>query len=68
MLQFSYSVVEQFIKSEHNKHLRLGQEFHQYMELEKITGSDKYFCDKLYYVPSDTEARRMIYERTDYTQ
>lgn len=39
-----YDEIEQFP----NNNLRIGQRFHQYMKLEKITGLDKPICDKIY--------------------
>lgn len=65
MLTFSKSEVEKFIHR--NKALRYGQAFHAYFKLEKITGADKAFCDKLYNA-SDDVAKAMIASRIDRTQ
>lgn len=48
--------------------LRLGQAFHQYFKLEKITDQEnKIFCDRLYESSGD-EANKMIESITDYDQ
>lgn len=66
MLMFSASEVARFHHT--NPDLRLGQAFHQYFNLEKITNpDDKAFCDKLYQCDGD-EAKAMIAERTDHSQ
>lgn len=48
-----------------NKALRYGQAFHQFMKLEKVTGQDKSFCDRLYQADEE-KAKAMIASRTDY--
>lgn len=48
-----------------NKALRYGQAFHQFMKLEKVTGQDKDFCDRLYQANED-KAKAMIASRTDH--
>ena len=65
MLKFSKSEVGKFVHR--NKALRWGQAFHQYFKLEKVTGQDKYFCDKLYNADEAT-AKAMVASRTDHTQ
>lgn len=65
MLMFSKSEVEKF--RHNNKALRWGQAFHGYFKLERVTGQDKYFCDKLYNASEDV-AKAMVASRTDRTQ
>lgn len=62
VLTFPLSRVKKFKHA--NKALRWGQAFHQFMKLDKITGSDKSFCDKLYTAPDDV-AMSMVRSRTD---
>jgi hypothetical protein len=46
--------------------LRLGQHFHQFMQLEKVQMPvNKEFCDRLYEA-THTAAGRMIVQRTDW--
>lgn len=59
---FSKSLVDGF--KHHNKALRYGQAFHQYAKLEKVVGSEKVFCDRLY-VADDKTAKQMIASRLD---
>ena len=66
MLTFSATVVSQFKHS--NPHLRYGQAFHSYMKLDRVTGADLDFCDKLYQEPNEELAKAMIFSRTDLTQ
>lgn len=66
MLMFSQTVIESFRKK--NPALRYGQEFHQFMQLDKIENpADKEFCDRLYEADGE-KAIAMIRERTDRTQ
>lgn len=65
-IRFSKSEVDRFTHT--NPHLRYGQAFHQYMKLEKVTGSDKQFCDQLYNEPDEHAAKKMIESRIDYSQ
>lgn len=65
-IRFSKSEVDRFTHT--NPHLRYGQAFHQYMKLEKVTGSDKQFCDRLYNESDENVAKKMIESRTDHTQ
>lgn len=65
MITFSKTEVDKFFHK--NKHLRYGQEFYHYFKLEKITGEDKPFCDKLY-VAEDNDAKSMIASRIDHSQ
>jgi hypothetical protein len=60
-MMFPLSRVQAFRKI--HPELRYGQEFHQYMGLEKCE-QDRDFCDRLYNV-SDDVARKMIDSRTD---
>lgn len=43
-----------------NKFLRWGQAFHQYLCLEKITSSDRLWCDKLYNEADNEKAKAMV--------
>lgn len=65
MLMFSKSEVGKFVHR--NKALRWGQAFHHHFKLEKVTGQDKYFCDKLYNADEAT-AKAMVASRTDHSQ
>ena len=66
MLMFSQTVVESFRKK--NPDLRYGQEFHQFMQLDKIENpADKEFCDRLYEADGE-KAISMIRERRDVSQ
>jgi hypothetical protein len=56
-----------FIQDFKYKDLRMGQAFHQHFKLEKITGDDKFWCDKLYEADGD-KAKKMIEQITDYQQ
>jgi hypothetical protein len=62
MLMFPKTRVDAFRHT--NKALRYGQAFHQYMRLDKITGLDKAFCDRLYQADGE-KAKAMIASRTD---
>ena len=66
MMKFSKSLVEKF--RHNNKHVRYGQAIHQFLKLEKVTGPEKGFCDKLYNEPDEAKARDMVRSRTDPTQ
>lgn len=66
MMQISKTTFEKF--KHNNKHLRYGQAIHQFLKLEKITGAEKGFCDKLYYEPDDAKAKAMILSRVAYDQ
>ena len=66
MLLFSQTVIEGFRKK--NPNLRYGQEFHQFMQLDKIENpADKEFCDRLYEADGE-KAIAMINERMDRSQ
>ena len=65
MLMFSKSEVDRF--RHNNKALRWGQAFYNHFKLEKVTGQDKYFCDKLYNA-DETTAKAMVASRTDHSQ
>lgn len=62
-----HSKYVEFIKSDMymNKDLRTGQAFHNFMQLEKITGPSKRWCDDLW-AASDSIATRMILNCIDY--
>ena len=73
-LSLSQTLVQGFIEAWANnaiqgqKHLRVGQAFHQHFSLEKITNTDtKVFCDRLYEADGD-KAWKMIESITDYAQ
>lgn len=66
-LVFSKSQVETF-RHNNNKSLRWGQAFHQHFKLEKVTGLDKGFCDRLYNEPNDQRAKALVQGRTDNSQ
>lgn len=61
MLTFSQSMVNSFRRS--NPHLRWGQEFYDFMKLDK-TNTDREFCDKLYNEADDERAKNMVALRT----
>ena len=63
MLTFPWSRVSQFKKV--HRELRYGQEFHQFMELNKCE-QDREFCDKLYNEVSFIDAIKMIESRIDW--
>jgi len=66
MIFFSQTVVDTFRKQ--NPDLRYGQEFHQFMQLDKIENpADKEFCDRLYEADGE-KAIAMIRERIDHAQ
>ena len=68
MLTFSKTEVQHFFKQAHDKALRLGQAFHQYFQLEKVTScEDKLYCDRLY-EKDGSDAVTMIMTRVDCTQ
>jgi hypothetical protein len=63
MIMFAATKVALFIHT--NKALRYGQEFHQYMKLEKVSNPlDKAYCDRIYYA-EDSLAKGLIQSRTD---
>lgn len=71
-LTFSKSTVFEFNSvfknSDMYRGLRMGQAFHQYMKLDKITNpEDKILCDKLY-EKDGQDAINMIESMTDYSQ
>lgn len=66
MLTFSKSEVDKFKHG--NKALRWGQAFHQHFKLEKVTGQDKNYCDRIYNEPDEQKARALVQGRTDQTQ
>jgi len=47
-MYFPKSRLDEFSKVPKDKRLRIGQQFHQFMKLEKVTGIDKPLCDKIY--------------------
>ena len=65
MLTFSKSLVDKFNAAPRPKELRYGQAFHQHFKLERVTGTDKVFCDRLY-VETDYKAKQMIKGRIDH--
>lgn len=65
MIRFSASEVARF--RHQSPLLRYGQAFHQYFKLDRVTGEDKIWCDRLYQADDET-ARRMINEQTDKNQ
>jgi hypothetical protein len=65
MLTFTASFLSNFKRTQ--PMLRYGQEFHQWARLDKITGEDGEWCDKLYQMDY-VEATQAIHSRTDYTQ
>lgn len=65
MLRFSKSLVDKFNAIPRTKEMRYGQAFHQHFGLEKVTGADKVFCDRLY-VETDYKAKQMVKGRIDY--
>lgn len=66
MLTFSKSEVDKFKHG--NKAKRWGQAFYDHFKLEKVTGQDKIFCDRLYAEQDDTKARALVQGRTDHKQ
>lgn len=67
MLTFSASEVKRFVHN--NKAKRWGQDFYDFMKLDKVKDpQDKHFCDKLYNEPDDAKAKNMVASRTDKTQ
>ena len=71
MLSFSATQVEEFRKEYYDstkyRGLRVGQAFHQYFKLEKITGSEKVWCDRLYQ-KSGEDAWNTIMETVNHDQ
>lgn len=51
--------------SDHSKHLRLGQGFHQHFKLEKVTSQLKEQCDRIYYEPDRKKAMSLIFNTFD---
>lgn len=68
---YNYHCLNHIIPIKHNpKHVtvNLGQAFHRYFKLDKITNEeDKNFCDRLYEM-GDEEAQKVIESITDYLQ
>ena len=63
-ITFPFSRVAGFVPKPNGQ--RWGQQFHEYMGLEKITNpTDKDVCDKIYNLPRD-EAERIVNLRIDY--
>jgi hypothetical protein len=69
MIMFPRSLILKFYKQNptwKESGLRLGQAFHTWAELNKITNAeDKAFCDALYNAKSDV-ASHMLIARTDW--
>lgn len=66
MLTFSASEVKRFVHN--NKAKRWGQDFYDFMKLDKVKNpQDKHFCDKLYNA-EESVAKAMVKSRTDKTQ
>ena len=59
MLMFSKTLVDKFNAMPRNKDERYGKAFHQYFKLERITGADKVFCDRLL-VETDYKSKQMV--------
>lgn len=66
MLTFSASEVKRFVHN--NKAKRWGQAFYNHMKLEKVTGQDKGFCDRIYNESDEAKAKNMVASRTDTSQ
>ncbi len=66
-ITFTATEVNNFNKTPRNPNLRFGQAFHQYFKLEKISGQDKDWCDKLYNADTAT-AKKMVEKATDSNQ
>lgn len=57
---FPKSQLNNFNKIPKEPKLRIGQQFHQFMKLEKVTGIDKSMCDKIYEISSYDELHSFI--------
>lgn len=66
-LRISATEIEQFYRSRPSLELRLGQAFHSHFKLERITGADRSFCDRLYNADG-SQARKLISCITDHSQ
>lgn len=63
-IKFPLSRVVAFKPADHKR--RWGQQFYDYMELDKVTSSpNREYCDKIYNAPRD-EAERMVENRIDF--
>lgn len=57
---------EKLLSDPNHKHLRLGQDFYHFFDLEKVTNAeDKKICEKIYH-GTTTEANWVIIKRTDW--
>lgn len=71
MITFPRSRIIEFYKErnkniETHKHLRVGQDFYTFFELEKVTDpADKAVCEKIWSCPT-TEANWIIIKHTDW--
>jgi len=60
-----YTQIRQFRRT--NTDQRWGQEFYDFMKLEKVQDpEDKAWCDELYNEPDDARAKVMVLARIDY--
>jgi hypothetical protein len=68
---YNYRCLNHIVPIKHNPNhvvVRLGQAFHQYFKLDKITNEEnKIFCDRLYEMDGE-EAMKAIATITDHTQ
>lgn len=69
MIHISREYYDEFYRrlngGEINSHLRIGQAFHQFMDLQKITGPAHAWCQRLYQADGDI-AHTMINSCLDY--
>lgn len=66
MMMFSASVLAYFSPLAY-RGMRVGQAYHNFLSLHKVTGEDKEWCDKFYEADGEV-AYAMLRERTDFTQ
>ena len=59
-MHISESFVNEFNRGQRFPHLRWGQQFYEFMRLNKVTNQDDAaWCNKLYNAPDDV-AKRMV--------
>jgi hypothetical protein len=59
-MYFPKSRLDEFKGIPKDSRLRIGQQFHHFMKLEKVTGIDKPICDKIYEISTYDELIKFI--------
>lgn len=59
-MYFPKTRIDEFKKIKKKPHLRTGQQFYEFMKLEKVSGIDKIMCDKIYETKTFEDLQELI--------